>query len=31
VTVAYDPEAAADAQRQIEAFLARVLIGATPR
>jgi dienelactone hydrolase len=31
VTVAYDPEAAADAQRQVEAFLARVFIGATPR
>jgi dienelactone hydrolase len=31
VTVAYDPEAAADAQRQVEAFLARVLKGAPPR
>jgi dienelactone hydrolase len=31
VTVAYDPEAAADAQRQVEAFLARVLKGARPR
>lgn len=31
VTVAYDPEAAADAQRQVEAFLARVLTGAPPR
>ena len=27
VTVAYDAEAAADAQRQVEAFLARVLKG----
>lgn len=31
VTVAYDSEAAADAQRQVEAFLARVLTGAPPR
>lgn len=31
VIVAYDPEAAADAQRQVEAFLARVLKGAPPR
>ena len=31
VTVAYDPEAAGDAQRQVEAFLARVLKGARPR
>lgn len=31
VTVAYDPEAAADAQRQVETFLARVLKGAPPR
>ena len=31
VTVAYDPDAAADAQRQVEAFLARVLKGAPPR
>jgi dienelactone hydrolase len=31
VTVAYDPEAAADARRQIEVFLARVLAGAPPR
>jgi dienelactone hydrolase len=31
VTVAYDPEAAADAQRQVEAFLARVLKGAHAR
>jgi len=31
VTVAYDPEAAADAQRQVEAFLAWVLKGAPPR
>jgi len=25
VTVSYDPEGAADAQRQVEAFLSRVL------
>ena len=31
VTVAYDAEAAADAQRQVEIFLARVLKGAPPR
>lgn len=31
VTVAYDADAAADAQRQVEAFLARVLKGAAPR
>lgn len=31
VTVAYDPAAAADAQRQVEAFLARILKGAPPR
>lgn len=31
VTVAYDPAAAADAQRQVEAFLARVLKGSPPR
>lgn len=31
VTVAYDAEAAADAQRQVEAFLARVLKGAPAR
>jgi dienelactone hydrolase len=31
VTVAYDPNAAADAQRQVEAFLARVLKGAPAR
>ncbi len=31
VTVAYDPAAAADAQRQVEAFLARVLKGVPPR
>lgn len=31
VTVAYDPAAAADGQRQVEAFLARVLKGARPR
>jgi dienelactone hydrolase len=31
VTVAYDADAAADAQRQVEAFLARVLKGAPPR
>ncbi len=31
VTVAYDAEAAADAQRQVEGFLARVLNGAPPR
>lgn len=31
VTVAYDPEAAADAQRHVQAFLARVLKGAPPR
>jgi len=31
VTVAYDPEAAAGAQRQVETFLARVLKGAPPR
>lgn len=31
VTVAYDPSAAADAQRQVEAFLARVLKGASTR
>ena len=30
VTVAYDPDAAADAQRRVEAFLARVLKGAPP-
>ena len=31
VTVAYDPNAAVDAQRQVEAFLARVIKGAAPR
>ena len=31
VTVSYDPEAAADAQRQVETFLARVLKGAQSR
>lgn len=31
VTVAYDPEAAADAQRQVAAFLTRALKGAPPR
>jgi hypothetical protein len=31
VTVAYDAEAATDAQRQVEIFLARVLKGAPSR
>jgi hypothetical protein len=31
VTVAYDAEAAADAQRQVEAFLGRVLKGSPTR
>jgi dienelactone hydrolase len=31
VTVAYNAAAAADAQRHVEAFLARVLKGAPPR
>jgi dienelactone hydrolase len=31
VTIAYDADAAADAQRQVEIFLARVLKGAPAR